>query len=80
MYNICSHLCVVIDVLAEVSAGVIIDTLVDVLDIDVRADVVIGLAIVPVVVVEFAGLVFNALSKVSEIVSSAVIISRDNCF
>ena len=34
MFNICSLLCAVIDVLADVSEGVIVSMLVDVLDIN----------------------------------------------
>ena len=39
--NIFPHLCVIIDLLADVSAGVIINILVDVLDIKSRANVMV---------------------------------------
>ena len=41
MFNIFPHLCVIIDLLADVSAGVIINILVDVLDIKSRANVMV---------------------------------------
>ena len=41
MFNILPHLCVMIDVLADVSAGLIITILVDVLNIKSRANVMV---------------------------------------
>ena len=43
IFNIFSHDCVVIDVPADVSSGVIANMLFDVSDIDARADAVIGM-------------------------------------